>query len=62
MLLNIDAPANSLSSVLSIILFLSVIPVLRARETLAEEKIVQRKMREHLENIGKVVQESKKNK
>ena len=62
MLLNIVAPANSLSSVLSIIIILSVIPVLRAKETLAGEKITERKMKEHINNIGKLVLESKKNK
>jgi MFS family permease len=57
MLLNIVAPADSLSSVLSIILFLSVIPVLRAKETLAREKISERKMKEYVERVGKTIQE-----
>jgi MFS family permease len=48
--LNIAVPANSLSSVLSIILFLSIIPVLRAKETLSETKKREREMREYLED------------
>jgi MFS family permease len=61
MLLDIVAPADSLSSVLMIILFLSIIPVTRANDTLASEKIRERKMKEHIEKICKVVQESKNN-
>lgn len=62
MLLDIVAPADSLSSVLMIILFLSIIPVTRANDTLASEKIRERKMKEHIEKICKVVKESKNNK
>jgi MFS family permease len=58
MLLNIVAPADSLSSVLNIILFLSVYPVLRAKETLAREKISERKMKEYVERVGKTIQEA----
>lgn len=52
-------PVDSLSQILSIILFLSIVPVLRAKETLHESKIYERKIREHAEKVGKAIQESK---
>lgn len=58
--LNIGVPANALSSVLSIIIFVSVIPVLRASETLPETKIRERKLKEHVRKVGELVKESKK--
>lgn len=54
--------AVTLSSILSIILFASVIPVLRAAETLPESKMRERKMREYVDKVGEVVQESKNTK
>jgi MFS family permease len=51
---------NLLSGALSIILFLSIIPVLRAKEILSEKKLYERRMREHIDKVGKLVQESKK--
>lgn len=51
-------PVNSLSQILSIILFLSIVPVLRAKETLQERKIQERKMQEHIEKIGKIIKQS----
>jgi MFS family permease len=51
--------AGSFSQIFSIILFLSIIPVLRAKETLPVQKIQERKMKEHAEKIGKLVKESK---
>jgi len=53
-------PVNSFSQILSILLFLSIIPVLRAKETLKESKIRQRKMKEYTQKVGKIVQKSKK--
>lgn len=52
--------ARTLSSVLSIILFASVIPVLRAAETLPETKIKERKLSEHLKKVGELVEETRK--
>jgi MFS family permease len=51
---------NLLSGALSIILFLSILPVLRAKEILSEKKLYERRMREHVDKVGKLVQESKK--
>jgi MFS family permease len=48
--LNIGLPANALSSVLSIILFLSVIPIFRAKETLPEHKMRAREISEYLDD------------
>ncbi len=52
--------AGSFSQICWIILFLSIIPVLRAKETLPESKIRERKMKEHVEKVGELVQESRK--
>jgi MFS family permease len=59
--LGIPAPANILSPILSVILFLSLVPVLYASETLPDTEIRKRKLREHVEKVGKLVAESKKN-
>jgi len=58
--LNISVSANILSPILSIILFLSVIPVFRATETLPENMIRERKLKEHIQKMQKLVQESEK--
>jgi MFS family permease len=51
--------ASSFSQILSLLLFLSIIPVLRAKETLPDIKMRERRFREYAEKVGKVVQESK---
>lgn len=58
-LLGVGVPAGALSSALSIILFVSVIPILYASETLPEIKIRSRKLRDYMKKVGKVVEESK---
>ena len=50
---------SQLSPILGITLFLSIIPVLRARETLPEKKMEDRRFKEHLDRVGKLVKESK---
>jgi MFS family permease len=52
--------ANTLSPVLSIIVFASIIPVFVAKETLSAKKIRERRMKEYLEKVGKLVIESRK--
>ncbi len=59
MLLKIPAP-DSLSSILGIIIVLSVIPVYNAKETLPTEKIHERQMKEHINEIGELVRKSEK--
>ena len=56
--LNVTLPINVLSPVLSMILFLSLVPVLLARETLPETEIRKRELNEHIEKVGKMVQKS----
>jgi MFS family permease len=51
--------ASSFAQILSIFLYISIVPVLRAKETLIESKIQERKMKEYAERVGKIVQESK---
>jgi len=54
----LGVPASLISPVLSTILFLSIIPVLLAVETLPESKIRERRFKEHVEKVGKIIQES----
>lgn len=60
-LLSVINPPISLpyfSSILSIVLFVSVLPVLYASETLPDAKVRARKFKEYAEKIGKIVKES----
>ncbi len=50
-------PANTLSSILSVAVLASVIPVLRAPETMPKDKRRQRRFREHLKKVKKLVEE-----
>ena len=52
--------ASSVSQILSIILFISIVPVIRAKETLSESKKRKRKMKKHIESVGKLLQDYKK--
>ena len=53
-------PASTISQVLSLILFLSILPVLKAKETLPASIMRLRKIREHIIKVTKLAQESKK--
>jgi len=57
--LSVQASASVLSSTLSIILFLSVIPILKAEETLPESAIRHQKMKKHIEELEKTIKETK---
>lgn len=57
--LGVGVPASALSGVLSIIIFVSVLPVLYASETLPEIKIRERKLKEHIKKVREVVEETK---
>ncbi|MCW3998565.1 MAG: MFS transporter [Candidatus Bathyarchaeota archaeon] len=50
---------SAFSQVLSVLLVLSIIPVMLAKETLQESKIRKRKMKEYTDKLGKILQESK---
>jgi MFS family permease len=54
--------ASSFAQILSVFLYISIVPVWRAKETLQESKIQERKMKEYAERAGKIVQESKEDK
>lgn len=54
----VGAPTTILSTILSIILFVSVIPVLFASETLPENKMRARQLREYLSKVSQRVAES----
>ena len=58
-LINVTLPANVLSPVLSIVIILSVIPVLLSEDTLPDIKIRSRKQKKHLEELEKLLEESK---
>ncbi len=51
---------TSFSQILSTILFISIIPVMRAKETLTEGRKQKRRMREHIERVGKIIHDSEK--
>jgi MFS family permease len=54
----VSVAAGTLSNVLSILLFFSVIPVLRAAESLSENRMRERELREHMEKIEELLKES----
>jgi len=54
--------ASRFSQALSVLLFLSIVPVLLAKETLSESYVSERKMRSYLEKVGKLVKENKRTK
>jgi len=56
----IGIPAAALSSILTIIIFASIIPVLRAPETLSESVIREKEAKEHVKKVEKLVEESRK--
>ena len=53
-----SAEANILSYVMSILLFLAIIPVLYVPDTLSADMIQERKLKEHTQKIGKLIRES----
>jgi ABC-type transport system involved in cytochrome bd biosynthesis fused ATPase/permease subunit len=57
----VSVAAGTLSNVLSILLFFSVIPVLRAVESLSENKMRERQLKEHMEKIEELLKESREN-
>ena len=50
-------PEEHIAIVLGVCLFLAIYPLSRAKETLTESKMQERKMREHIERIRKIVEE-----
>lgn len=60
-LLDIKAPVGALSTALSILLYISIIPVLRAKETLPETKKREREIREYLADKARKYGKKSKN-
>jgi MFS family permease len=50
--------AGALANILSILLFVSIIPVIRASECLSESKMRERELKEHMEKIEELLKES----
>ena len=55
----IDIGLGQISQILSGILFLSIIPIMRAKETLPEPKMQQRKMKEYTKKVEKLIEDTK---
>jgi MFS family permease len=54
-----DFDMARLFPIISILLFLAIVPILIAKETLPENKIYDRKIKEHMVELGKLLEESK---
>jgi MFS family permease len=50
-------PPNVIASILALVLFVAVLPILNAPETLPKEKIRSRRFREHLKKVRELVEE-----
>ena len=55
----IDIGLSRISQILSAILFISIIPIMRAKETLPEPKMQQRKMKEYTKKVEKLIEDTK---
>ena len=55
-----SATAISISWILTSLIFCSIVPIFLAKETLKEEKIRERQIKDHLKKLGKLVEDSKK--
>ena len=51
-------PIEQIAQILGICLFMAMYPVFRAKETLVESKIQERKLKEHIERVRKIIQET----
>ncbi len=58
-LFRVYIPANYLAPVMTIILFMSVIPLWRSKETLSKKVMHEKEMRRYMEKVGKILEESK---
>jgi MFS family permease len=61
-LADITRYSSAFSQTLSLILFLSIIPVLLAKETLPEIKMRERRLKDHIKKVGKLASESRQKK
>ena len=56
-----EVPLDIFSTFLSVILFVSVIPILYAKETLSESKIKMAKIKEHIKKVKEIIKNSDEN-
>ena len=49
---------NAFSQILSLLLFLSIIPIIRAKETLPKQEMRRRELEDYTDKLGRVIQES----
>ena len=54
----LEIPLDVFSTFLSILLFISVIPILYAKETLSESKIKMARLQDHMKKVQKVIKET----
>jgi hypothetical protein len=59
-ILETSVPVSILSPILSVLLFVSIVPVLFASETLPENLLKSRRMQEHIDRIAREIVKSKK--
>ncbi len=59
-ILGTSVPVSILSPILSVLLFVSIVPVLFASETLPENLLKSRRMQEHIDRIAREIVKSKK--
>lgn len=59
-LVNIVPEIAIFSTILTVVLFAAVVPIMIAPETLSESKIQSRRLKDYTEKVGKIVQETKK--
>ena len=57
----LEISPSSFSQILSIILFISIVPVMRAKETLVERKKQKRRMKDYTKKVGKLIEDFKAN-
>ncbi|KON33485.1 MAG: hypothetical protein AC479_04365 [miscellaneous Crenarchaeota group-6 archaeon AD8-1] len=58
--IGLDIPLTLYTTILTITLFATILPILSAAETLSESKIRQRRFKDYTEKVGKIVQEARK--
>jgi hypothetical protein len=56
--LSVFSSENSFSQILSLLLFLSIIPIIRAKETLPKQEMRRRELEDYTDKLGRVIQES----
>ena len=52
-------PINLLTPLMTVILFISILPLWRSKETLSKEKLYEKEMKRHLEKVEKIIEDSK---